>query len=302
MDVRQLVASIVQFLTRQLEDGGLTADSRESLEVAIQCLESAYNVQASDAPPDTFLTIGGGGGGGSSRVVNETPTLGPQATAEQKAEAERLKNEGNDLVKAEKLHEALANYTQAIQLDGHNAVYYCNRAAVHSKMGNFNSVISDCKIALSIDQFYSKAYGRMGLAYSSLQNYKEAKECFQKALEMEPDNESYRNNLQLAEEKIAQQGLGSLGLGGSLSNVDLGQILRNPALMQMARQMLTDPNMQNVMSNIISASGAQGDRIEALIEAGQQLAQQMESANPDLIESLRRQMGGNSNDPDPNTN
>lgn len=36
--------------------------------------------------------------------------------------------------------------------------------------------------------------------------------------------------------------------------------------------------------------------------SGQQLAQQMESANPDLIESLRRQMGGNSNDPDPNTN
>lgn len=134
-------------------------------------------------------------------------------------------------------------------------------------MGNFNLVISDCKTALSIDPLYSKAYGRMGLAYSSLQNHKEAKECFQKALEMEPDNESYRNNLQLAEEKIAQQGLGSLGLGGTLSNVDLGQILRNPALMQMARQMLTDPNMQNVMSNIISASGAQGDRIEALIEA-----------------------------------
>ena len=32
---------------------------------------------------------------------------------------------------------------------------------------------------------------------------------------------------------------------------------------------------------------------------GQQLAQQMETANPDLIDSLRRQMGGNPNDPDP---
>lgn len=108
MDVRQLVASIVQFLTRQLEDGGLTADSRESLEVAIQCLESAYSVQASDAPPNTFLTIGGG----PSCPVHETPNLGPQATPEQKAEAERLKNEGNALVKADKLQEALANYTQ----------------------------------------------------------------------------------------------------------------------------------------------------------------------------------------------
>jgi len=32
--------------------------------------------------------------------------------------------------------------------------------------------------------------------------------------------------------------------------------------------------------------------------SGQQLAQQMQSANPELIETLRRQMGGNPNDPD----
>jgi len=32
---------------------------------------------------------------------------------------------------------------------------------------------------------------------------------------------------------------------------------------------------------------------------GQQLAQQMQNANPELIESLRRQMGGNPNDPEP---
>jgi len=32
---------------------------------------------------------------------------------------------------------------------------------------------------------------------------------------------------------------------------------------------------------------------------GQQLAQQMQSANPELIETLRRQMGGNPNDPEP---
>lgn len=32
---------------------------------------------------------------------------------------------------------------------------------------------------------------------------------------------------------------------------------------------------------------------------GQQLAQQMQNTNPELIESLRRQMGGNPNDPEP---
>ncbi|XP_015607455.1 small glutamine-rich tetratricopeptide repeat-containing protein alpha [Cephus cinctus] len=299
MAVKGLVASIVQFLTQQLEDGDLTADSRESLEVAIQCLESAYNVQASDAPANLNLHDVY-----KAAIDSAKPNLGPVASPEAKAEAERLKNEGNALIRAEKYHEALVNYTKAIQLDGHNAVYYCNRAAVHSKIGNPQQVIKDCQTALSIDPSYSKAYGRLGLAYSSLERHKEAKESYQKALELEPDNESYKINLQLAEEKLAQQGVSNMGLGASntapgLPGMDLSSLLSNPALMNMARQMLSDPTMQNMMSNLMRGNNEQGGRMDALIEAGQQLAQQMQSANPELIDSLRRQMGGNPNDPEP---
>ena len=42
----------------------------------------------------------------------------------------------------------------------------------------------------------------MGLANSSLEKHKEAVENFKKALEMEPDNESYKSNLQIAEDKV----------------------------------------------------------------------------------------------------
>lgn len=108
MDVKGLVSSIVKFLTDQLQDGDITADSRESLEVAIQCLESAYNVQASDSPANVNLYQIY-----KNAVENSAaPVLGPEATAEAKAEAERLKNEGNALMKQEKHHEALANYTK----------------------------------------------------------------------------------------------------------------------------------------------------------------------------------------------
>lgn len=44
-----------------------------------------------------------------------------------KEEAERLKNEGNDLMKQERYEDALKNYTKAIQLDCKNPVYFCNR-------------------------------------------------------------------------------------------------------------------------------------------------------------------------------
>lgn len=147
-------------------------------------------------------------------------------------------------------------------MDGRNAVYYCNRAAVHSRLGNHTQAIKDAQTALSIDPSYSKAYGRLGLAYSSLERHKEAKESYEKALAMEPDNESYRNNLQLAEEKLAH-----LGVNQSLPGMDLSVLLSNPALMNMARQMLSDPAMQNMMCNLMTGNVEEGGRMEALIEA-----------------------------------
>ncbi|KAG7199762.1 hypothetical protein KM043_000429 [Ampulex compressa] len=300
MAVKGLVAAFVEFLTQQLEEGDITADSRESLEVAIQCLESAYNVQASDTPANFNLYKVY-----KSALENTRPNAPTEATPEAKAEAEKLKNEGNDLLTACRYHEAVTNYTKAIQLDGRNAAYYHNRAVAHYRLGNYHKSIGDCQSALSIDPSYGKAYGRLGLAYIDLGRNKEARDCYLKALELEPDNESYRNNLRIVEEKLAQQGVNQAATGagsGAFAGVELSSLLTNPVLMNMARQMLSDPTMQNMVSGLMTGNVEQGGHMDTFIEVGQQLAQQMQNANPELIESLRRQMGGNPNDPDPPQN
>ena len=114
-----------------------------------------------------------------------------------------MKTEGNNLMRTEKFQEALDMYSKAIELDGSNPVFYCNRAAAHSKMNNHHLAIEDCQRAIDMDPSYSKAYGRMGLAHSSLNKHKEAVDNFKKALELEPDNESYKSNLQIAEDKVS---------------------------------------------------------------------------------------------------
>ncbi|XP_058789039.1 small glutamine-rich tetratricopeptide repeat-containing protein alpha-like [Phymastichus coffea] len=294
MSNKLLIASIVKCLTQILNEDELAADSRESLEVSIQCLESAFGVNIVDADQDFDIL----------QLYRNILTVKNQKnlydiTKDAKIEAEKLKNEGNALMKIEKYQEALLNYTKAIELDNKNAVFYCNRAAVYSKLSNHQQAIKDCQLALSIDPNYSKAYGRLGLAFSSLNKLQEAKESYQKALELEPNNESFKNNLQIAEEKLNQytcQSTGVENISSNMPNLDLSSLLSNPALMNMASQMLSDPTMQNMMSNLMSGNVEQGGRMEALIEAGQQLAQQMQSANPELIDSLRRRMGRNSND------
>merc|ERR1712128_346421 len=181
--------------------------------------------------------------------------------------------------------------------------------------------IEDCQRAIDMDPSYSKAYGRMGLAHSSLEKHKEAVENFKKASELEPDNDSYKSNLQIAEDKVksgVSPGMGGAppmfpgmgGMGGP-GGLDLGSFLNNPALMNMATTMLSDPNMQQMMGQMMGgaggmpgapavpgapgAPGAPGQppaSMESLLQAGQQLAQQMQQSNPELVEQLRRQMGG----------
>lgn len=71
----------------------------------------------------------------------------------------------------------------------------------------------------------------------------EARDAYAKALEMDPDNESYRNNMQLAQEKLTAS---PFLLEGAPNLGPIGTMLGNSNLMAMASQVLADPNMHNV--------------------------------------------------------
>ncbi|XP_045779544.1 small glutamine-rich tetratricopeptide repeat-containing protein alpha-like [Maniola jurtina] len=286
-EIKIVAASIVNFLKQQLEGETLSVDSRESVEVGVQCIETAFELTADELARGVDLL----------QLVRQQK--GSPAPAE-RDEAERLKNEGNELMKADRYREALAKYSRAIELDPRNSVYFCNRAAAHFKMGAHESAVADCTAALALQPNYGKAHGRLGIALTALDRHAEARAAFARASQLEPDNESYKQNLRLAEERLASR--------GGERRLDLGGLLQNPALLNMATEMLSDPNMQNLISGLMTtaapppgngaapAAGAGG--MNALLEAGQALAQHMQSANPDLVEQLRRQMrppgpGGN---------
>lgn len=65
-------------------------------------------------------------------------------------------------MKEEKYNEALNAYNRAISIDATNPVFYCNRAAAYSRLGDYQKAADDCKMALRYDANYSKAYGRLG--------------------------------------------------------------------------------------------------------------------------------------------
>ncbi|KAI6183609.1 Small glutamine-rich tetratricopeptide repeat-containing protein A [Aphelenchoides bicaudatus] len=79
----------------------------------------------------------------------------------------------------------------------------------------------------------------------------------------------------------------------------LGGLFNNPQMQQMASQMMSDPNIQNMMGQMMGAfSGGQqqpgaapnaGGGLENLMRVGEQIAETLSQQNPELVEQLRQQ-------------
>uniref|UniRef100_A0A8C4QUD4 Small glutamine-rich tetratricopeptide repeat (TPR)-containing, alpha n=1 Tax=Eptatretus burgeri TaxID=7764 RepID=A0A8C4QUD4_EPTBU len=306
-DLRRLAFSIVTFLNDQLHSGSLSDDVQESLEVATQCLETAFGISMQDshlATPRSLVDIFYEGTASLPEQQTATQADENQAvelSTEQRANSEELKNRGNQQMKNEAFDKAVECYSQAIAIDRRNAVYYCNRAAAYNRLGNFSAAVSDCQQAIFFDSRYSKAYGRMGLAFSSLGRHSDAAECFRKAYGLESGNETYRSNMEQEEAK-AQEG----NLAAGPPGFNISGFLNNPGFMAMATSMMQSPQVQQMLSGVAgglsgssSSSVGVGDGagggipdMSGLLQVGQQFAQQMQQQNPEIIEQLRNQMQG----------
>lgn len=300
-DNKKIVYSIIKFLKDELTS--LSPEACESIEVAIQCLENAYEVHSDDPSLDIGTPL-------TKIFASQLPTSSASkvATPAEKDEAEKLKTEGNNLVKAEKFEEAIQCYTKAMQLDPNNPVYYCNRAAAYSRLNNHHATIDDCKAALKIEPTYSKAYGRLGFAYTSLKMFQEAKQSYQKALELEPGNQNYLNNLELNEglRNMSEGSVNGVPRIPNLQNFNLNAFFRNPSIMSVASQMMSDPAVQNMMSTAMSENWSEnGSEMEALLQVGHRVAEHVQNTNPELVEQLLQQMNSavaNAVNPQPKPN
>ena len=88
----------------------------------------------------------------------------PPPPQQDREAADKLKAEGNAKLAAGDCHAAIDCYTRAIELSSDNPIYYSNRAAAYSKVGENVQAVADCEAALKIDPNYAKAYSRLGYA------------------------------------------------------------------------------------------------------------------------------------------
>lgn len=115
IETKFFVQSFVRFLNSQIGSSTFPADIVESLEVASQCLETAYNLPV-EAPPTPAATPAAAAPAAADPMVHidlrEMFRACCAGHPERKREADALKNEGNRLMREEKFNEALLYYNR----------------------------------------------------------------------------------------------------------------------------------------------------------------------------------------------
>ena len=90
------------------------------------------------------------------------------------------------------LPEAELLYDKAIAIKP-DAVLFANRAAVRLGLNLTDSALADASKAIDLDPKYSKAYYRKGQAYNARKEYEAAVEAFEKGMELDPSNRTFRD-------------------------------------------------------------------------------------------------------------
>lgn len=219
----QLAQAVVAWLKDPETTAAVSSDKRSELDKAAQSVASAFgsSTQASGGPGlqtiyDVFLKTqqkmgsaapSGSSTAGSSSAAGEGTTAPAPASAEDQAAAEQHKTDGNKSMSAKDYGAAIASYGKAIDLHK-SPVYYSNRAAAYSQVGQHDKAVQDARDAAKIDPSFAKAYSRLGHALFSSGKYEEAVEAYQQGLLVDPENKLMQSGLDTAK-KHASQASGS---------------------------------------------------------------------------------------------
>ncbi|KAL0956377.1 hypothetical protein HGRIS_002524 [Hohenbuehelia grisea] len=112
-----------------------------------------------------------------------------------KAEALKLKAEANKAFTSHDYTEAIRLYSAAIDKNPRDATVWCNRAYARIRLEEYGYALADATQAIEIDPKYTKAFHRRATCHLQILKPKLAVSDFKKILAIEPKNEVVRSQM-----------------------------------------------------------------------------------------------------------
>ncbi|KAH8937066.1 hypothetical protein BDL97_16G006400 [Sphagnum fallax] len=127
-----------------------------------------------------------------------------QSSTPDTEKAEELKAAANAAFQAHRFAAAIELYSQAIDLNTNNAVYWANRAFAHTKMEEYGSAVEDATKAITVSPTYVKGYYRRGAAYLAMGKFKDALKDFRQVQRIVPKDPDALKKLRECEKAVAK--------------------------------------------------------------------------------------------------
>ena len=133
------------------------------------------------------------------------------------SEAEKRSNLGKQEYLQKNYSAAIVYFTEAIEKASHNDpihIYYSNRCACLLYLNNLKEALEDANACTVYHPNFAKGFQRLGNCLFRLRKYPEAISAFERALEIEPNNNDIKTSLSAVRNSISTGG-GSSNFGGN---------------------------------------------------------------------------------------
>lgn len=183
--------------------------------------------------------------------------------------AEQERNSGNELFKKGEYVEAIKHYTEAIKRDERDPRAYSNRAACYMKLTAVPEGLKDCDKAISLDPTFVKAHIRRAHLLHLRRDYTEAMNALEDATKQDHEHR-HTGEIQNLMSRCYTDMRGPAGeseeetMKRAMQNPEVREILTDPVMMQILRQMQSDPRA--ISEHLQNPSVAQ--KLRKLVAAG----------------------------------
>ncbi|CAG8980559.1 hypothetical protein HYALB_00002557 [Hymenoscyphus albidus] len=173
--------------------------------------------------------------------------------------ADELKAAGNKAIAEKNFDEAIEKFTQAIEIEPTNHIFYSNRSAAYASKKDYQHALEDANKVTEIKPDWAKGWGRKGAASHGLGDLMGAYEAYEEGSKLDPNNATNKSGLASVKRAIDAEAKAD-GVTGDPTG-GLGDMFNDPQLYQKlaanpkTSKFLADPSFMMQLQNMKNNPG-----------------------------------------------